>query len=79
MPTREQIGTMVAAHDGQTTRIGQVADHMTDRWGDWHVVLIDGHFENVATISPANTLGIGWRVATADDLSRRDKETTHGC
>lgn len=70
MPTLQAIGTMVAACDGFTTRVGQVADHKTDRWGEWHVVLINGVFETVGHVSAAGEPGIGWRVATTDDVRR---------
>lgn len=68
----KKIGTMVIANDGFSTRMGQVADHTTDRWGTFHVVAIDGGFEHVMTIGDENKLGIGWKVATADEI-RREK------
>jgi hypothetical protein len=65
------IGTKVVAYDGFSVRIGQVADHTTNKWGTWHVVLIDGQFESaVGNIGPADMKGIGWRVATPDDIKR---------
>ena len=73
-------GTMVIADDGFSTRIGQVADITTDRWGTWHVVAIarDGEdsnpgevsFETVGTIRDAGAKGIGWKVATQDEVRR---------
>lgn len=64
------IGTKVLANDGFETRIGQVADHTTDRWGTWHVVLIDGQFENVGHIMEVDGKGIGWKVATEWEIAR---------
>lgn len=64
------IGTKVAALDGFSIRIGQVADHTTDQWGRWHVVVIDGEFQRVGCIRDRDSLGIGWRVAKADELHR---------
>lgn len=64
------IGTKVVANDGFTTRIGQIADHTTDRWGTHHVVLIEGEFEFVDYIGNADMLGIGWKVATEAEIAR---------
>ena len=64
------IGTKVLANDGFTTRVGQVADHTTDRWGTHHVVLVDGAFENVDHIGDADMKGIGWKVATDAEIAR---------
>jgi hypothetical protein len=64
------IGTKVVALDGFTIRVGQVADHTSDQWGRWHVVVMDGAFEKVGSIRDRDALGIGWRVAKADELSR---------
>lgn len=66
----KKIGTMVIANDGFSTRMGQVADHHTDRWGTFHVVAIGGEFEHVMTIGDEDRLGIGWKVATADEIRR---------
>lgn len=74
METMQQIGTRVIADDGRTTRVGQIADHTRDRWGSWHVVAIDGTTETVGHISAAGTPGIGWRVASTDDLRRARRQ-----
>lgn len=64
------IGTMVIANDGFSQRLGQIADHTTDRWGTHHVVLIEGQFELVGHIMPETGLGIGWKVATEAEIAR---------
>ena len=69
--TIRPIGTMVIGNDGYHTRIGQVVDHETDRWGTWHVVLANGKFERVSGIDNADRLGIGWKVATLEETRRR--------
>lgn len=69
-PEMLKIGTMVVAFDGFSTRLGQVADHTQDRWGWWNVVRIGDGFEPVALIRPAGALGIGWAVATEDQIKR---------
>jgi hypothetical protein len=74
MTTLLEIGTRVVADDGRTARVGQIADHTTDRWGSWHIVAIDGQMETVGHIGDAGQLGIGWRVATADDIRRARRE-----
>ena len=71
------IGTMVIANDGFGTRLGQVADHETNRWGTWHVVMIDGQFEQVGHIKGADGLGIGWKVATEKEILRAQKYAPH--
>jgi hypothetical protein len=71
------IGTMVIANDGFGTRLGQIADHMTDRWGTHHVVLIGGKFENVDHIMDADGKGIGWKVATQAEILRAQKYAAH--
>lgn len=65
-----KIGTTVIANDGFATRMGQVADHETNKWGTFHVVRIDGQFEQVGHIGDENALGIGWKVATPDEMAR---------
>ena len=71
------IGTMVIANYGFGTRLGQVADHQTDRWGTHHVVLIAGKFENVDNIMAADGKGIGWKVATEAEVLRAQKYAAH--
>lgn len=61
------IGTKVCGNDGFTLRVGQVAEHTTDKWGTWHVVAVAGKFEKVGHIGDAGQLGIGWKVWTARD------------
>ena len=66
-----KIGTKVIANDGfNGGRIGQVVDHQTTRFGVFHVVLIDGQFDQVMSIGAADMRGIGWKVATDAELSR---------
>ena len=67
------VGTMVIANDGFSTRLGQVADYETNRWGTFHVVSIDGTFEQVGHIGDENKLGIGWKIATAAEIARAMK------
>lgn len=67
----QAIGTTVIANDGfGVGRVGQVADHITDRWGTRHVVAIDGDFEQVCHIGEADMQGIGWKVATPAEVAR---------
>lgn len=64
------IGTKVVANDGFSTRVGQVADHVTNQWGTFHVVLVGGEFETVGHIGPEDQKGIGWKVATSAEIAR---------
>jgi hypothetical protein len=64
------VGTMVVANDGFSTRLGQVADYETTRWGTFHVVSIEGACENVGHIGGEDMLGIGWKVATSAEIER---------
>ena len=64
------VGTMVIANDGFNTRLGQVADHGANRWGAFHVVSIDGVFEQVDNIGDEGKLGIGWKIATPAEIKR---------
>lgn len=70
MEELRKIGTMVLANDGFETKVGQVADHTTDRWGTWHVVLIEGVFETVGYIGDEDMRGIGWKIATQSEVDR---------
>ena len=74
MEELRKIGTMVLANDGFETKIGQVADHKTDKWGTWHVVLIGGKFETVGYIGPETMKGIGWKIATDDEVARAKQD-----
>ena len=64
------VGTMVISNDGFTTRLGQVADHETTRWGTHHVVSVEGACENVDYIGGEDKLGIGWKIATPAEIER---------
>ena len=66
----KQIGTRVVSNDGFSTRVGQVADHESNEWGVFHIVLIGGKFETVSRIGGEDMKGIGWKVATAAELER---------
>lgn len=70
MEELRKIGTMVLANDGFETKIGQVADHKTDQWGTWHVVLIGGQFQTVGYIGDESMRGIGWKIATEAEIKR---------
>jgi hypothetical protein len=74
MEELRMIGTMVLANDGFETRLGQVADHKTDKWGTWHVVLIDGKFETVGYIGDESMRGIGWKIASEYEIARALKD-----
>ena len=71
MRTLVPVGTMVIANDGFTTRLGQVADHETTRWGTFHVVSIEGLCEQVGHIGGEDKLGIGWKIATTAEIERQ--------
>ena len=64
------VGTMVISNDGFTTRLGQVADHGTTRWGTHHVVSVEGACENVDYIGGEDKLSIGWKIATPAEIER---------
>jgi hypothetical protein len=64
------IGTKVVANDGFSTRVGQVADHFSNQWGSFHVVLIGDQFETVGHIDGEDQKGIGWKVATSAEIAR---------
>jgi hypothetical protein len=72
--SNKQIGTTVVSNDGFSTRIGQVADITTDRWGTWHVVSVDGDFVTVGHIGEVDMLGIGWKVASEGDVRRANRQ-----
>jgi hypothetical protein len=69
----KKIGTRVLSCDGFSTRLGQVADHESDKWGVRHVVLICGKFEEVSFIGGEDMKGIGWKVATAAEIERHER------
>lgn len=73
MEDLKKIGTMVLANDGFEAKVGQVADHKTDKWGTWHIVLIDGEFKTVGYIGDANMGGIGWKIATQAEVDRANR------
>ena len=75
------IGTKVVGCDGFSDRVGQVADHKRDRWGEWHIVAVGGEFVTVGNIAAADAKGIGWRLATDADVRRenRSRERTANC
>lgn len=70
----QAIGTMVISDDSFTTRMGQVCDITTSRWGTFHVVIIEGKFEQVGHIDEQGTRGIGWKVATPAEIARHQRQ-----
>jgi hypothetical protein len=70
------IGTKVISNSQSGFRIGQIADHQTDRWGTHHVVLVDGQFEQIDNIGSADMLGIGWKIASESEIARAARYAT---
>jgi len=68
------IGTKVKSDDSYTVRVGSVVAYVTNRWGCDHVVEIAGGFERVTTIDEMGRRGIGWSVASADDVARAERQ-----
>jgi len=64
------IGTKILANDGYSKRLGEVVNHETNRWGDWHVVAVGDGREMVGTIDGPDAKGIGWKVATEAEIAR---------
>lgn len=68
---RLPIGTVVLGNDSFTTRLGQIADYETTRFGTFYVVLVGGEFNRLGFIGDADMRGIGWKVATAEEIARQ--------
>lgn len=69
------IGTIVIAYDGFGHTYGQVAGHERSRDGKTtsHVIACDdGETQWADRIDDENYKGIGWKVANAGELRRRD-------
>lgn len=64
-------GTLVAANDGFTVRIGQVCDYRVSKWGsEYDVAMDDGTFESATSFKAADRIGeIGWYIATPEMVS----------
>jgi hypothetical protein len=66
------IGTIVVVHNMGQTTFGMVADHKNDKWGWRHVVLVGGKFEEIYHIGDVNMKGIGWKIASKNEIAFRN-------
>ena len=64
------IGTMVLSNDGFNENLGVVIDHKHSDWGDNHVIQMVDRVEHAMHIYDAGRRGIGWVVATPDQIAR---------
>lgn len=62
------VGTVVLANDGFSKQIGKVIAHGENRWGKFHTVWIGGKEQQVDFIGDESRLGIGWKIATQDEI-----------
>lgn len=69
------IGTIVKGTSGPSEyRIGRIVDVRSSNWGNiYDIMLSNGEFVNASTIDPEGTLGIGWSVASRDDIDRHNR------
>jgi hypothetical protein len=61
---------MVLSNDGFNENLGVVIDHKHGAWCDNHVIQMVDRIEHAVHIHDAGRRGIGWVVATPDQVAR---------
>ena len=80
--TKLTAGTVIVSNSNYGMSTAQVIDHESNQWGDWYVIARTdpdnaGEIDRIQSIGDEGMLGIGWKVATADEIRRAGVERQH--